>query len=259
MAHLGATGLLLAHQPTLRAALGALREFRKRINSTLVLNFEEHEGEALLREDFSLSRPEQTRQANDLAVGVLMRLCAAFLGETWSPAAVCFTHEPPPPAELGVYTRLFRRRPDFNCEFNGLVVVSADLDRPRNKAAGEADEQLGRHARQLLEAAMAGDRSSVVEDADRTIRLLLSSGRASVQGCAAALGLTVRTFQRMLDAEGESFSAILNRARMQLATQYLANPRLRVTDIADMLGYSSIGAFTRWHTNAFGRPPRRQR
>jgi len=190
---------------------------------------------------------------------VLMRLCAAFLGETWSPAAVCFTHEPPPPAELGVYTRLFRRRPDFNCEFNGLVVVSADLDRPRNKAAGEADEQLGRHARQLLEAAMAGDRSSVVEDADRTIRLLLSSGRASVQGCAAALGLTVRTFQRMLDAEGESFSAILNRARMQLATQYLANPRLRVTDIADMLGYSSIGAFTRWHTNAFGRPPRRQR
>jgi len=259
MANLGATGLLLAHQPNLRAALETLREFRNRINSTLVLNFEEHEGEAILREDFSLSRPELTRQATDLAVGVLMRLCATLLGESWSPAAVCFSHEPPPPGELGIYTRLFRRRPDFNCEFNGLIIVSGDLDRPRARSAGDADEQLGRHARQLLEAAMTPGGSSAAEDADRTIRLLLPAGRASIQSCAAALGLTVRTFQRMLDAEGESFSAILNRTRMQLATQYLANPRLRVTDIADMLGYGSIGAFTRWHTSVFGRPPRRER
>lgn len=259
MAHLGATGLLLAHQPNLRSALEALREFRTRINSTLVLNFEEHEGEAILREDFSLSGPEPTRQATDLAVGVLMRLCTALLGEGWSPAAVCFTHEPPPAGELGVYTRLFRRRPDFNCEFNGLVVVSADLDRPRVRSVGDADEQLGRHARQLLEAAMRPGQTTTAEDVDRTIRLLLPAGRASIQGCAAAMGLTIRTLQRMLDADGESFSALLNRARMQLATQYLANPRLRVTDIADTLGYSSIGAFTRWHTKMFGRPPRRER
>lgn len=29
---------------------------------------------------------------------------------------------------------------------------------------------------------------------------------------------------------------------MQLAVQYLTNRRLRITDIAEMLGYSSIGA-----------------
>lgn len=43
----------------------------------------------------------------------------------------------------------------------------------------------------------------------------------------------------------------------QLATQYLANPRMRITDIADMLGYSSIGAFTRWHAKSFGCHPER--
>ena len=46
---------------------------------------------------------------------------------------------------------------------------------------------------------------------------------------------------------------------MQLAQQHLANPRTRITDVADMLGYSSIGAFTRWHTRAFGQPPLRWR
>jgi AraC-like DNA-binding protein len=71
--------------------------------------------------------------------------------------------------------------------------------------------------------------------------------------------MTVRTLQRRLDEEGDSFSAILNRARMQLATQFLANRRMRITDIADMLGYSSIGAFTRWHKETYGLSPREAR
>jgi AraC-like DNA-binding protein len=46
---------------------------------------------------------------------------------------------------------------------------------------------------------------------------------------------------------------------MQLATQYLSNPRMRITDIAEMLGYSSIGAFSRWHSQMFGKAPRANR
>ena len=69
----------------------------------------------------------------------------------------------------------------------------------------------------------------------------------------------MRTLQRRLDAEGVSFSDILGQARMQLATQYLTNPRMRITDIADMLGYSSIGAFTRLHAQVFGVQPRHAR
>ena len=46
---------------------------------------------------------------------------------------------------------------------------------------------------------------------------------------------------------------------MQFATQYRANPRMRITDIAELLGYSSIGAFSRWHKQAFGQSPRANR
>ena len=87
----------------------------------------------------------------------------------------------------------------------------------------------------------------------------MPAGRASIQNCAASMGMTVRTLQRSLDADGTSFTALLNEARMQLATQYLANPRMRITDIAGMLGYSSIGAFSRWHSQVFGRPARTRR
>ena len=255
LANLGATSLLIAHQPTLRHALIALREFRARINSTLVLHVEELGADTILREDFSLRRPEPSRQSSDLALGVLMRLCTEVLGESWAPRLVCFSHQAPPPGELPILSRLFRCPGQFDSELNGLILRRADLDRPNPRA----DDRLAQHARQLLDTAMSPVERTASQDVARLIRLLMPAGRASIQNCAAAMGMTVRTLQRMLDADGTSFSALLNEARMQLAVQYLANPRIRITDIADLLGYGSIGAFSRWHKQVFGEPPRASR
>jgi AraC-like DNA-binding protein len=255
LANLGAVSLLVAHQPTLRAALEAIREYRVRINSTLVLHLEELGEEAILREDFALRSPEPARQSSDLALGVLAKLCAMALGEAWAPLTVCFTHQAPPPDDQQVYYRVFRCRPHFDSAFTGIVLHQADLDRPNARA----DPQLAGHARYLLESVMHASVSTTAEQAEQLIKLLLPAGRASVQVCAATMGLTVRTLQRALAAEGETFSTLLNRARVQLASQYLANPRMRVTDVADLLGYSAIGAFTRWHRQTFGVPPRARR
>lgn len=255
IANLGATSLLIAHQPTLRRSLETLAEFRARINSTLVLHFEDDGEEAILREDFSLSRPEPSRQASNLALGVLMRLCGTILGDGWSPSTVCFSHQPPPQSDAGIFTRLFRCRPQFDCELNGIVLRSDDLDRPNPRS----DDQLARHARQLLDTVMSPAKRTAAQDVDQLIMLMLPSGRANIQTCAASMGITVRTLQRMLDVERVTFSDLLRKTRIQLAAQYLSNPRMRITDIADMLGYSSIGAFTRWHTQTFGKPPRQAR
>lgn len=255
LANLGAPSLLIAHQPTLRKSLEALGEFRARINSTLVLHVEEHGDEAILREDFSLARPEPWRQSLDLALGVLARLCAAVLGDGWHPLAVCFVREAPPAAERALHARVFGCPVQFDSEFNGIVVARADLDR----AIPNADDRLAHHARQLLETAMGPMARSRADEVRQLIKLLLPSGRASVQVCAASMGMTVRTLQRALDAEEESFTALLNHARMQLAEQYLANPRMRITDIAGLLGYSTTGAFSRWHAGVFGAPPRSRR
>jgi AraC-like DNA-binding protein len=255
LANIGATSLLIAHQPNLRAALGALTEFGVRINPTLSLTLEENGDEAIFREDARLSGAGSQWQSTDLVLGVLMRLCSGVMGEGWAPRGVCFTHQPPPRSELGDYTRVFCCQPQFSAAFNALILVRSDLDRPNP----HADEQLAAHARRLLKAVPAVHGRSVAEDTDATIRLLLPSGRATVQACARAMGLTVRTLQRRLDAEGESFTSVLGRARAQLAGEYLANPRLRITDVADLLGYSSIGAFTRWHGETFGKSPRAAR
>lgn len=252
LANLGATSLLIAHQPTLRRTLETIQEFRARINSTLVLHLDEEGDDAILRESFSLSRPEPSRQSSNLALGVLARICTTALGDSWAPRTVCFTHHAPPSSELALFTRVFRCRPEFDCAFDGIVLRRSDLDRPNDRA----DQQLALHARQLLQSVMAPGERSTAAEVEQLIKLLLPAGRASVQICAASMGMTVRTMQRALDAENVTFSDLLNRARKQLAIQYLENRRMRVTDVADMLGYSSIGAFTRWHTQTFGLSPR---
>jgi AraC-like DNA-binding protein len=255
IADLGATSLLIAHQPTLRAVIEAVAENRNRINSTLILHLDELEDVAILRDDFSLKVPEPSRQACDLVVGVLARLCQSVLGSDWSPVLACFTHEAPPAGEMPIYQRLFGCRPEFNSEFNGLVIERRDLD----LANPMANSALVGHARNLIDTAMSPAASSITQDVEKLIALLLPAGRANIRSCAASLGITVRTLQRMLDAEQAQFSDLLGRARMQLAQQHLANPRTRITDIADMLGYSSIGAFTRWHVQAFGATPSQRR
>lgn len=255
LANLGASSLLIAHQPTLRHALTALCEFRARINSTLVLHVEEGEDDTILREDFSLRRPEVSRQSTDLALGVLMRLCTEVLGDHWAPRLVCFSHEAAQAEDVATYARMFRCPVQFDSELNGLVIRGADLDRPNRRA----DDQLALHARRLLDAVMSPAERTATQDVDRLIRLLLPEGRATVQNCAASMGVTVRTLQRLLDAEGTSYSRLLHEARMQLATQYLGNPRMRITDIAGMLGYGSIGAFSRWYKDSFGHAPRTRR
>ena len=255
LANLGATSLLIAHQPSLRHALEALTEFRVRINSTLVLTVEHIGDEVILREDFALKEPEPSRQSANLALGVLARLCQSVLGQAWEPRTVCFAHERLPTPDLPIIQRLFHCGPEFDCEFNGILLPRTLLDRPNERA----DAQLANHARFLLDAVLSPAAQSTVQDVDQLIKLLLPAGRATIQTCAASLAMTVRTLQRRLDEEGDSFSAILNRARMQLATQFLANRRMRITDIADMLGYSSIGAFTRWHKETYGLSPREAR
>ena len=255
IADLGATSLLIAHQPTLRAALSALKRYRNRINSTLVLHLDDFGDSILIREDFSLTDPASSWQASDLALGVLARLCNSVLGDDWQAESVCFTHAAPPSTEMSIYRRLFGCRPEFNSEFNGIVVNPRDLDRPNQRA----DDALAEHARKLIESVMSTERHSVAQQVEQSILLLMPTGLANIHTCSDMLGITVRTLQRNLDAEGSSFSVLLNKARVQLSTQYLSNPRTRITDVAEMLGYGSIGAFTRWHTQAFGMTPSQRR
>ena len=251
LADLGMVSLLIAHQSTLRDALSVLTQFRNRINSTLVTSMERFDGLVLLREHFALDPPMPSRQADDLALGVLDQMGRSVLGAGWQPLSISLPYDPPPASERPVFQRLFSCPIEFNSEFEGILLNEADLDR-RNP---RSDPALAGHARNLVNAMIDPGERSIVQEVEQAIQLLMPAGRASIASVADSLGMTVRTLQRRLEDEGSQFSDLLDRVRVREVNRFLAQRRLRLTDVADLLGYSSLSAFSNWYRGRFNETP----
>ena len=251
LSDIGLVSLLIVHQPTLREALEVLAEYRNRINSNLTLQVEDH-GEAIfLREHFALDPPLYSRQVGDLALGVLYKLCRSVMSDSWRPQCVSFSHGKPGPSDRQVFDRVFDCPLQFGSDFDGIVIARADMDRSNPLA----DMALATHARQLVCAIISPSDRSVAEEVEQSIRILLPSGRASIGEVAHALGTNVRTLQRRLDREHVAFSDLLDRVRVQQVSQHFATRHLRLTDVAHLLGYSSLASFSNWYRNRFHRTP----
>ncbi|HSV79181.1 MAG TPA: AraC family transcriptional regulator [Ramlibacter sp.] len=247
LSNLGAVGMLIRDQPTLRASLDVLMRYQVLLNGSLSLMIEEHADVVVIREEVKAGKPQQpTRQRIELALGVMLRLMRQFLGAGWQPRRVCFEH--PAPGDLGVHHRLFGYGIEFNADFNGIVCAKTDLD-ARNPSA---DPAMARYAQQLLDASTRLQRPTMLEDVRRTTLLLLPSGRCSIEQVAEHLGVACRTVQRGLAEQGQSFSSILNEIRMELATRHVMESDRPLTEVAMLLGFSAPSAFSRWYHAQFG-------
>jgi AraC-like DNA-binding protein len=88
---------------------------------------------------------------------------------------------------------------------------------------------------------------------------LLPHGKIQVAEIASRLGVSKRTFARRLSSEGLSFSKLLESLRSDLADRYLADEDLSISQIAWLLGYKEIGAFSRAFKHWTGKTPREAR
>jgi len=253
LSNLGPVGLLIRDQPTLRASLDVLVRYQVLLNGALSLMVEESAGVVVIREEVMVGSAQPVRQSIELALGVLMRLMRQVLGPQWHPRRVCFAHAAP--REVATHLRMFGPCVEFDHDFNGIVCAKADLD-ARNPSA---DPAMARYAQQLLDAAIGAPASTLIEDVRRTILLLLPSGRCSIELAAEHLGLVCRTVQRRLSEQGQSFSAMVNDVRVELATRHVLQSHRPLTDVAGLLGFSAQSGFSRWYHGQFGCSPSQSR
>lgn len=72
---------------------------------------------------------------------------------------------------------------------------------------------------------------------------------------AASFGMSARTLRRRLFEEGMSFRDLLDRVRQENCKLYFMEDTRLLGEIALLLGYSDLSAFTRAHKNWTGVPP----
>lgn len=246
LGNLGPISLVLKEEATPRAALDTLCRYLKLVNASLITRIEDTGNVVVIREDLLPSRGLPMRQSVELAVGIMFRILGDLIGPQWRPIQVSFTHRPP--ADIAAHQRFFGRMVRFNQEFNGLVCAAADLSKPRTFE----DYGGARLAREHLDAALRDRHESARGTCRELMQALLPAGNCTAQEVARHLRVDRRTLHRRLDAEGLTFSTLLDKVRSELAMRHLRDSDLPLGEVAQLLGFSGPSSFSHWFRDNFG-------
>jgi AraC-like DNA-binding protein len=190
------------------------------------------------------------RQTVETTVAIACRSYRELMAGAWQPESVHFRHSAP--ASTATHRRVFGCPAVFDSEFDGMLCTSAALD----MANPWADPAMAAYAQRFIDMLTEQRPSnSVTEQARQAIFLLISSGNATKEKVAKNLAIHPRSLQRILSREQTNFGELLAEAKRELALRYLSGSKQSVTDIALLLGYSTISSFTRWFTEEFGKSP----
>jgi AraC-like DNA-binding protein len=196
------------------------------------------------------------RQQMECFMTWLIRFCRASTNTHLNPIVVHFVHR-----RSGGSSALEQF---FGCQ----IKFGADADqivfhkKVKQLHLVSADPYLNEIMLHNCDEALAHRRSSesslqiTIENA---IAPLLPHGKARIDTVAQALGLSRRTLARRLSAEDLSFGEILDKLRSDLAARYLGEANLSISQIAWLVGYKGVSAFSQSYKRWTGMNPKGMR
>jgi AraC-like DNA-binding protein len=189
------------------------------------------------------------RQAYDLALAYEFNILRDLCGPDWSPGEVSFSYARP--KDTRPYRHFYKAPLRFDADHTVIAFKKTWLERRLPHHDVDLHRALQRdHARQLMLA--PGDSAEQVR---RALRTAVPSGRGSETEIAELLSIGVRTLRRQLAQQDTSFRRLLEDVRYEIARQLLAGSQLSTTEIAEVLAYANVSAFTRSFRRWTGSPP----
>jgi AraC-like DNA-binding protein len=194
------------------------------------------------------------RQDAELTMGMFVNLLRRLLGADWTPDEIHFEH--PRPEAAKDHEQAFGAAVYFGQPTNGLLFRPPDL----NQRTGRGDlARLTELCAELTVLTGGPGAPSLLNRAKGEIRRSLASGAPQIEQIAQALDLPRWTLQRRLADQGLTFSQAVEQVRQDLSRLYLAQPHIPLADIAQLLGYSEVSAFSRAVKRWAGTSPARLR
>lgn len=191
------------------------------------------------------------KQVLEFIVGLMALRFQQEFGSDWMPLRAEFSYRKP--AVCDAYVRIFGNNVEFECPATALTMRS-ELLHNRNQGA---DCALFGVMKGVAERELAAlDRSrDIVWRVDEYVASNLALRAISLEGCASAVDRGARQLQSELKRHGTTFEDEVNRVRRSLAKRYLLDSDMALTEIALLVGFSELSAFTRAARGWFGMPP----
>ncbi len=246
LSNLGPISIVLREEPSARQALDTLCRYLLLLNGSLITRIEDHENVVIIRQELLNAPGGSVRQAMELAVAVMYRILSELLGPAWRPRWVSFAHRPP--RQLSSHKAIFASKIEFDAAFNGIVCASHDL----SVRLPTLESGMAPFARRFLDEALSKAKPNAADTARRLIAVTLPTGRCTADQVAQLLGIDRRTLHRHLQAEGETFSSLMQAVRTAIVIRQIRESDRSLAELAELLGFSSASAFAYWFKKQFG-------
>lgn len=220
-------------------ALQALIQYFHVHSNGAQLQLECHGGYARLMYEVTDGEAHSVRQTVELAMGISAHLMQGLLQHTWQPHSLQLRHSPV--AEPSAYRRLLGITPHFNNSVNAWVFDERLLNIPLSNA----DQRLRQLVREHLDELARITLQELPSYVQKLLRTWLPHGQVRIEQVAVHMQLSPRSLKRYLRTQNTSFQALLDDTRQALATRYLRESSLSLTQLAGLLGYADLSTFSR--------------
>ena len=250
---LGLWGYLAVSSPTLGTALrNIIDTFPFHQQHSLLRLAPRNDG--LLMLQYQIRAPDivERRQDADLSLGMFLNIFRECLGRGWTPETVYFEH--PRPLDAEQHEAAFGAPACFSQPANALVFRPEVLKQPMPRR----DPKMTAMMRACLEAlgSKTDDFEPLTDRVRMAVRTRLPDGWPSLEAISEDLRLSPAGIQRELARIGLTYKGLVQAVRRELALSYLRQRHLPLSEIAFLLGYSELSAFSRAMRRWTGRSPK---
>lgn len=252
---LGPLHVAMRNSPTLGEALRYFANHVHAYSTATRICFEKFPGDSRVFMVCEFSAPGfgPQRQAVEHTLALIQHAVIGLTAGQARAREIWFTHEPTAP--ISTYRTHLTANVRFGQSVQGLFFDERDLE----LALPEADPQLYEIATSYIDQRFPAAAMSLSERVRIMIARLLVEGHCTHEHVASTLGMHPRTLQRRLRLEGESFEAIKDAVRRDVALRYLQQPDVSLVRVTEILGYSETSVLSRSCHRWFCASPRELR
>jgi AraC-like DNA-binding protein len=252
---LGLLYYVLASSEILNEALDRVARYSGIVNEGVSLKFRATR-EAVIAMNYVGVERQSDRHHIEFWLVSLVRLCRQFANRRLLPSRIrVIHHRNRPPAELRSFLGCGI---EFTSDMDEIVFPATIKLMPIHSSDPYLNELLTKYCEEAL-GRQGAERSTLRSSVENAMAPLLPHGKARAVEVARRIGMSHRSLARKLSSEGLTFSEISNELKVKLAKHYLRDGDLPISEIAWLLGYREVSAFSHACKRWTGMNPRQLR